>query len=189
MSNLPEDDKHIDDDKLMDHDYDGIRELDNDLPTWWIAIMVFTMILGAVYILHYHIFAGGDLMGKAYQSELKQAAKIEQARLANFDALSPEEQAAQLLTQGEGLFATNCAICHGPQGQGMVGPNLTDDYSIHGSDLAAIIKIIEVGVADKGMPQWADKLSPRQIKSVSLFVEAMKGKNLPGKEPQGEKGK
>jgi cytochrome c oxidase cbb3-type subunit III len=188
MNKLPEDDKDLDD-KLMDHDYDGIRELDNDLPTWWIATMVFTMILGAVYVLHYHIFSGGDLMEKAYQRELNNAAQEQQARLADFDALSPEEQATQLLTQGEGLFATNCAICHGPQGQGMVGPNLTDDYSIHGSSIEAISKIIEVGVADKGMPQWSDKLSPRQIKSVSLYVEAMKGKNLPGKEAQGEKGK
>ncbi|MDD7984792.1 cbb3-type cytochrome c oxidase N-terminal domain-containing protein [Lentisphaera marina] len=189
MSNIPEDDKHVDDDKLMDHDYDGIRELDNDLPTWWIATMVFTMILGAVYVLHYHIFTVGNLMEQAYQRELKNADKAQLERLANFDALSPEEQATQLLSQGEALFTTNCAICHGPQGQGMVGPNLTDDYSIHGSSLEAITKIIEVGVADKGMPQWADKLSPNQIKGVSLYVEAMKGKNLPGKEPQGEKGK
>ncbi|WDE95728.1 cbb3-type cytochrome c oxidase N-terminal domain-containing protein [Lentisphaera profundi] len=183
MTNIP------DDDKLMDHDYDGIRELDNDLPTWWLATMIFTIILGGVYVLHYHVFSGGNLMEQAYQRELNNAAQEQQARLADFDSLSPQEQRAQLLLQGQGVFTSKCAICHGPQGQGMVGPNLTDEYFLHGGSLEAIQKIIEVGVADKGMPKWEGQISPREIQGVSQYVYAMKGKKLPGREAQGEKEK
>ena len=174
--------------KLMDHDYDGIKELDNDLPTWWLAILIFTIILSAVYILQYHVFKGGNLMEQAYQRELNQAKVQQQARLADFDSLSEEEQATQLQAQGKAVYAANCAVCHGPEGQGMVGPNLTDEYFIHGGSLADITKIIKVGVVDKGMPKWEGTISPRQVDAVSLYVQSLIGKNLPGKPAEGKKG-
>lgn len=173
------------DDKIMDHEYDGIQELDNDLPTWWVAMFAFTVVFGISYAIFYHVFDSGDLMGDAYRAELRKAKAEKMARLANFDALSPEEQQEQLLIQGEAIFKNKCALCHGPEGQGMVGPNLTDKFFLHGGSVEQIRTIIAEGKIEKAMPVWKEELSPRQLDGVAQYVFSMKGKNLPGKEAQG----
>ena len=174
--------------EVMDHDYDGIQELDNDLPTWWMTMFAFTVVFGIAYAIFYHVLDDGDLMGNNYRSELKRAETAKIARLANFDALTPEEQSEQLLIQGQAIFKSKCALCHGPEGQGMVGPNLTDKFFLHGASLEQIRTIIADGKIEKAMPVWKEELSARELDAAALYVHAMKGKNLPGKEAQGVAG-
>ena len=157
MSNLPEENKELD-------DKPGSRvrrysRLDNDLPTQ-AGDHDLQIIFWCGYVLHYHIFAGGDLMEQAYRKEMSNAAQAQMERMSDFDSLTPEEQEVVLLNMGEGIFAAKCAVCHGPAGQGMVGPNLTDEYFIHGGSLEAITKIIHDGVADKGMLMGRPNQSP-----------------------------
>jgi len=271
-------------DVLLDHNYDGIQELDNDLPPWWLWMFYISIIWSVLYMIHYHVIGTGDLSAVEYEKEMNPqwvetesgsefsigykspfyktgeeltpllriqialAQEKEAALLAaqNMDAASainvedigfndiilaamrvagpveleklqntfPEIYAvhqagssgtsaataveqvetiepltdAASLAAGEAVFITNCATCHGKLGEGGIGPNMTDDYFIHGPSMNERIKVINTGVPAKGMISWRGILSEEQIKQVASYITTLRGTNPPNaKAPQGDK--
>lgn len=173
---------------LMHHEYDGIRELDNNLPPWWVWMFYATIIFAIIYLFNYHILKTSDLQIEEYDKEMVQAKKDVDAYLSKM-AMNVDENNAILLTDaaaissGKALFETNCVACHNPKGEGNIGPNLTDDSWIYGLDVKDLFKIIKLGSAN-GMPEHASKLNPIQIQEVSSFVLSLpftKGKDAEGK--------
>jgi cytochrome c oxidase cbb3-type subunit III len=174
------------------HDYDGIHEFDNDLPPWWKYLFYVTIVFSVGYMLHYHVLRSGSLQDEEYQFEMTQAALLHPNLLGgsgeeediNLTALTD----ATALENGKNLYLQNCSACHGQQGEGTIGPNLADEYWIHGGDVNSIFKTIKYGVTSKGMVAWQGKLSKDQMLEVSSYILTMQGTNPPNaKAPQGEK--
>ncbi len=179
-------------DVLLDHDYDGIQELDNNLPPWWKYGFYLTIVFAVVYLVNYHVLKTGDLQGAEYTKEVAQAA-IDIAEYQKKSALSVDENTVKLLSdnesisRGKEIFIANCVACHGKLGEGQVGPNLTDDYWIHGGKINDLFKTIKYGYPEKGMKSWKEDLSPSQISFVSSYIKTLRGTNPPNpKEKQGE---
>lgn len=179
-------------DVLMHHNYDGVRELDNKLPPWWVWGFYITIIWSAFYMLHYHVSGTGPLSDEEYRQEIAMAEKekAERLRLAGeniTEATVTVLTAEADLAEGKIIYQKNCAACHLENGGGQVGPNLTDDYWIHGGGVKNIFRVINEGVPAKGMIAWKSQLSPKQIQKVSSYIMTMHGTNPPGaKEPQGD---
>ncbi len=175
---------------LMHHEYDGIRELDNNLPPWWVWMFVATIIFAVVYLFNYHVFKTSDLQIVAYEKEMKKAEREVKAYREKM-SMNVDATTATLMTdpadisQGKALFEVNCVSCHEAKGQGKVGPNLTDEYWIHGNDIKDLFKTISEGVAAKGMPAHNSKFNPVQIQQVASFVLSLP--YTAGNAPQGEK--
>lgn len=180
-------------DVLLDHSYDGIKELDNSLPPWWVWGFYLTIIFSVVYLLHYHIMDTGPSSLQEYNNELalaEQQIKERQSKMANF--VSAETVIAlntpEALGEGKDIFTKNCAACHGNDGGGTVGPNLTDEFWIHGGGVKNIFRTVTEGVPAKGMISWKAQLSPKQIQSVSSYILTLQGsKPASGKAPEGDK--
>ena len=177
---------------MTNHEYDGIYELDNNLPPWWIAMFYATIAFGVVYLLYFHVFDWGSFQEEEYEQEMAQA-KIEvDAYLAT--AASSIDETTVTITDDVGrinaaqeLFAQKCAACHGMAGEGGVGPNLTDTYWIHGGGVQDIFQVIKNGVPEKGMIPWKSQLTPVQMQDLASFIITLEGTEPPnGKEPQGE---
>lgn len=179
---------------LTDHAYDGIRELDNRLPPWWLYGFYITILFAAIYVLNYHVFKYSPLQEEAYEVEMKKADEAVTAYLASLDNLIDETNVTFLddqteLTGGQDLFKANCIACHGSDGQGMqgLGPNLTDKYWLHGGDIKDVFKTIKYGVPEKGMVSWKANFTPKQLQQLASFVYSLEGTNPPNpREPQGE---
>ena len=173
--------------KLLDHEYDGIQELDNNLPLWWLWTFFGAIIFAFIYWIHYSLVKDGPSLDQ----ELAQGmAVIEMQRQSASQAPSDGEEVSEedLVAQGSKIFKSNCASCHLENGGGSIGPNLTDAYWIHGADAASIKTVILDGVLDKGMPPWKAILRPSEIKTVVAFVLSLKNSNVPdGKAAQGDK--
>ncbi|MBI1835668.1 MAG: c-type cytochrome [Flavobacteriia bacterium] len=173
---------------LMHHEYDGIRELDNNLPPWWVWMFVITIIFAVVYLFNYHILKTGDLQYTAYEKEMKQADKEVKAYL-EANAMDIDETSVTLSTdsgdldKGKALFETNCVTCHNPKGEGIIGPNLTDKNWIYGYDIKDVFKTIKNGTSN-GMPEHGSKFNPVQIQQVASFVLSLP--ETKGKEAQGD---
>lgn len=177
---------------LLDHDYDGIKELDNNLPPWWKYGFYLTIVVAVVYLINFHVIGTGDLQGKEYEKEMAQA-KIEVDEFMKTSANNVDENTVTLLTEasdiatGKDVYVANCAACHGAGGEGTVGPNLTDEYWIHGGSVQDLFKTIKYGWVEKGMKSWKEDLSPMQIAQVTSYIKSLKGTNPPnGKAPQGD---
>lgn len=177
---------------MTDHSYDGIRELDNSLPPWWLYSFYGTIIFGVIYFANYHIFDYGALQEEEYVAEMQKADAEVEAYLASLDNLIDESSVVFVdddaeLAGGKEIFIGKCAACHGQQGEGGVGPNFTDQYWIHGGDIQSIFKVVKYGVASKGMISWQSQLTPKEMQQVSSYIFTLEGTNPPnGKEPQGE---
>ncbi len=256
-------------DVLLDHDYDGIKELDNDLPPWWVYLFYVTIVFAVVYLIYYHVADIGDLPAaelqkeynpnwekgssgpfSAYSSPLESAegdltpylqeqfdryigpdvssdellmaamqkadadqlTKLKEAFPALWEKLSsaegPVEAAAPVtgiaaeaaplaeikalkdpasLKEGKDIFVKNCVSCHGANGEGGIGPNMTDDYWIHGPKMSQMVHTITVGVPAKGMIPWRGTLKEDQIVKVASYLRTLRGTNpANAKAPQGE---
>lgn len=183
------------DDRVMKgHKYDGIREYDNPMPGWWVWLFVSCVVFAVVY------FVGITFMGfiNTYQDDLAESQQELAAMRASYAEANPVFQADEVslaayvedLAQAEAgaaLFATNCAACHGAQGQGVIGPNLADPYWIHDASNVGIFNVITEGVLDKGMTPWGNILTPEERAQLVAFVRSLEGTDPPNpKEPQGE---
>ena len=181
---------------LTDHEYDGIRELDNNLPPWWTALFYATIAFSVVYLVYYHVLEMGPLQEEEYQIQMANAeAALEEVRAAqaeegglideeNIEVISDENT----LAAAGRTYMQYCSACHGNEGQGGVGPNLTDNYWVHGGSVQDIYNTIKYGVPEKGMIAWQGQLSPEQMQGISSYiVESLVGTNPSNpKEPQGE---
>jgi len=176
---------------LLDHNYDGIQEFDNNLPRWWVWLFYFTIIFAAVYLVYYHVAKVGDLQAAEYDKELKAGNAIKTAAMGNFESSIPSLQPSKdgaVVENGRQTYVKFCAPCHRADGGGLVGPNLTDDYWIHGSTYADSVKVIWDGVPAKGMITWKTVLKPDEIQSVASYIYTLRGAKLatPGKPPENQ---
>jgi cytochrome c oxidase cbb3-type subunit 3 len=171
---------------LLDHEADGIRELDNKLPRWWVLLFYGCIAFSLVYFPYYHVFHAGSLSAAEYQIEADAGNKIKEAALARFEAAMPASQPSAdtvVLASGKDLFGRMCAPCHRPDGGGLVGPNLTDDYWIHGSNFVDSLKTIWNGVPDKGMVTWKGTLKPSEIHAAASYIYTLRGTQPPNPKP------
>lgn len=174
---------------MMDHEYDGIRELDNNLPPWWKWGFYITVIIAPIYLFYYHVYNRDGLQAAEYEISMAKAnAEVEAYLIAS--ALNVDEKSVVQLTEptdvsdGKKIFDKNCVVCHGAGGEGVVGPNLTDDYWIYEGDIVGVFSTVKYG-AEKGMKSWKDELNPVQIQQVSSYILTLPAKE--GKTPDGEK--
>lgn len=179
-------------DIMLEHDYDGIRELDNNLPPWWKYGFYLTILVAVIYMINYHITKTSPLQAEEYTLSVKKA-EAEIAEYMKTSANNVDESTVKMLTdkselsEGQDLFIANCSACHGKLGEGTVGPNLTDEYWLHGGSVKDIFKTIKYGWPDKGMKSWKDDFSPVQIAQITSFIRTLKGTNPPKpKDKQGE---
>lgn len=179
-------------DMMLDHDYDGIREMDYGMPPWLRYIFIGTFLFALFYVPAYLIFDIIPDQETEYQAELDKAAMLAEARVeAGIIAITAEtaelDTDEAVLENGNKLYQINCAVCHAKDGGGGVGPNLTDEYWLHGSDIAGVFTTISEGVPAKGMIPWKGNLSPKEIQDVSNFVLSLVGTTpATAKEPEGE---
>ncbi len=180
-------------DIMMDHNYDGIRELDNHLPPWWKWLFYMTIIWGAVYLIGHHFTGWFPLQEEEYETEMaeanasKKASQEASADAGGFDVTTLEYTAdAAMIEAGKKTFGRNCVACHGAVGQGnAVGPNLTDEYWLHGGGIKNVFNTITNG-APNGMIAWKTQMSPTDIRDLANYVLSIAGSNPPdGKKPQG----
>lgn len=164
---------------ILDHEYDGIQELDNSLPPWWKYGFYLTIIVSVIYMYYYHI--GGDGPGSLdeYAIEVRKGEEQKAAYLAlsanNVDENTVKMLEGAAIASGGNLFQASCAACHAKDGGGGVGPNLADDYWLHGGSMKDVFKSIKYGWPDKGMKSWKDDFSPKQIAELSSYVKSLKG--------------
>lgn len=173
----------------LGHEYDGIRELDNRLPPWWLYGFYVSIIFAGVYLWRYHVSHTAPLPAEELQIAMTQA-EAEKAEYLKKSANNVDENTVKRLTDaadlasGEKVFTQNCAACHGKAGEGIVGPNLTDDYWLHGGGIKDVFKTIKYGWVEKGMRSWKDELSPVQIAQVASYIKSIHGSNPPNPKPQ-----
>jgi cytochrome c oxidase cbb3-type subunit 3 len=178
-------------DIMLDHNYDGIQELDNSLPPWWKYGFYLTIVVSFVYIWYYHAGGNGPSSYDEYAAEVKKGEQEKAAYLAksanNVDENTVTMGDASSISMGQNLFQSSCAACHAGDGGGGVGPNLTDDYWLHGGSVQDIFKSIKYGWTDKGMKSWKDDFSPKQIADITSYVKSLKGsKPAAPKDKQGD---
>ena len=177
-------------DVLLDHDYDGIRELDNALPPWWKWGFYITVVLAVIYMFRFHVTKTGPTPEDEYQKEMEIAAiKMDNMKSSkgSFDEKTVTLADAAGIAAGKKIFAGTCFPCHGANGEGnAVGPNLADAYWLHGGSLGEVFKTIVNGVPDKGMQAWGRTYSPDDIKNLASFILSLQGtKPANAKAPQG----
>lgn len=177
----------------LEHEFDGIKELDNPTPAWFMYLFYATMVIAVGYMFYYHVFDWGQLQDEEYATEIMEAEEAKKAYLAKAANIIDENSVtestdAAVISAGQAIYNTNCVACHGDKGQGVVGPNLTDEYWLHGGSINKVFKTIKYGIPEKGMISWEKTLSPKQIADVSNFINSLKGSNpANAKAPQGEK--
>lgn len=177
---------------MLEHEYDGIRELDNNLPPWWVYMFYATIIFSVVYLVRFHITGDGKLSIEEYEEQMAEAAAQKEEQMAAGGEQITEDNVTYLadapsIEKGAAIYKGNCATCHGQLGEGGAGPNLTDEYWIHGGSVKDIFSTIKYGVPAKGMIAWESQFSPEQIQQVSSYIMTLVGTNPPNpKDPQGE---
>lgn len=179
----------------MHHEYDGIHELDNVLPPWWLWLFYGTILWGAVYLVNVHVISIWPDQNKEYANEMEQAAADIAAYNATLAASVDENSVVPstdpaMIAGGASIFTQYCTPCHGPDAAGFetsVGPNLTDAYWIHGGGAKNIFKTIKYGVPEKGMISWKAQLKPAEIHALVSYIMSASGSGGAGqKAPQGE---
>lgn len=175
-------------DRVMEHEYDGIREYDNPMPRWWLLTFAGTVIFSIIYYFNVGPIGNGKGRIADYEDDVKAFNAAHPAAVA---LMTPEQLAAlipnhEAMEEGKETFTKNCAVCHAADGGGMIGPNLTDAYWIHGATLADIYKTVTNGVLEKGMQPWGKVLKPKELAEVAAYVSTLRGtKPATPKAPQG----
>jgi len=181
-------------DKVL-HELDGIKEYDNPMPGWLMAIWWGSLLFAALYIVFYALSFGEGTMDSEYRSEAQQATASVQAYFDAHPLVPPSS--AQLLAgaknpdvvaKGQARYVKTCAPCHGAEAQGLIGPNLTDDRWIHGGQVEQIFQSVVKGWPAKGMPPWGRAIPPDEIAALVSYVRSLQGSNPPNpKAPEGDK--
>ncbi len=180
-------------DLIMEHAYDGIAELDNPTPPWFMALFYSTIAIAVVYMIVYHVIGSGDIMVQEYTQEMAAGEQQREDYIKKVAGSINENTVtlakdAKSLGAGKALFAQYCTACHGANAEGKVGPNLTDAYWLHGGHVKAIFHTITEGVPEKGMISWKRQLNPLQVQQLASYILSIQGSKPAGaKEPQGEK--
>ena len=178
-------------DHILDHAYDGIQEYDNPLPQWWLTIFWITIVFSPLYILYFH-FGGGMLATERYDQAMiafydKQAEQLLALGEITENTLADLMVDPSMMNGGKKIYQTKCATCHGMFGEGGIGPNLTDEYWLHGGQLLEVYATVRDGVTAKGMLAWERQLRPAELLAVSSYVGTLLGSEPPnGKEAQGD---
>jgi cytochrome c oxidase cbb3-type subunit 3 len=177
-------------DQLLDHEYDGIREYDNPCPGWWHGLFWATILFSILYFVFFQVGTFGWTLADSYQAAVAENVKL---RFGEIGTLKPDEPTLlaymhkpDWLAVGAAVFAGNCVSCHGADGSGLVGPNLTDDYYKNVKTLADVARVVNDGAAGGSMPAWRTRLHPNEVVLVAAYVASLRGKNLPG--PRGKEG-
>lgn len=179
-------------DVMLDHDYDGIKELDNVLPPWWVNLFYLTIIFAFVYLVRFHVFNDYD-QASEFETEMSIAkAEVEKYKLTAPDLMDKEKVTlltdATALAEGKSIFETKCVACHKSDGGGSIGPNLTDNHWILGGGIKNVFNtIMEGGREGKGMVPWKTEIKPSDIQKVASYVLSLQGTNpKDGKTPEGD---
>jgi cytochrome c oxidase cbb3-type subunit III len=179
--------------ELLDHAYDGIREYDNPLPGWWRSIFIATIVFAGFYALYFHVVGWGHSPDENYKQALSQYQVMAAAHASGGPSASEEVLATGshddgIVSRGHGVFVSKCAGCHGDDAHGIIGPNLTDDFQLHGHTREDIFETIRDGVPTTPMPAWGSQMSGEDVIAVAVYVTTLRGTNVPGgKAPQGNK--
>ncbi|HEX7008630.1 MAG TPA: cbb3-type cytochrome c oxidase N-terminal domain-containing protein [Phycisphaeraceae bacterium] len=174
---------------VLEHEYDGIREYDNPMPGWWVGLFWATIVFSVAYWVFYHVGGLGQTLEEAYQASVEAHAQLAGAEgelIGDAPTLLRLMSDAQAQQQGEKIFRAYCAACHGGGGEGLVGPNLTDDYYKNVLKIEDIVTVVTDGAANGAMPAWSSALSEADIVTVSAYIAGLRGKNLTG--PRGAEG-
>lgn len=168
---------------------DGIEEFDNHLPNWWLATFYGAVLFAIGYWFYFHVFAAGVLPPQETRKILADiAAKSGQNVVVTAQQLTDLSKDSARVAEGKQVFTSTCVACHGPAGGGIVGPNLTDEYWLHGGAPDQIYQTVRDGVPVKGMPSWGPQLGADRVQSVVAYVLTLRNTNVPGgKPPQGDK--
>ncbi len=185
----------VEQDQIREDQYDGIQEYDNNLPKWWLGIFYLSIIFGIVYWVHYYVFQTGNYQKEEMEKELA-LHKAMHSPVESAEKVSvTDEEIRALVNDGSAMadakntWTVHCTACHGSLGGGGIGPNMTDEYWIHGGKPTDILHTITEGVPEKGMISWKTMLTSKQIQNVAAYVLTLQGNNPPNaKAPQGEKG-
>ena len=179
-------------DVMLDHDYDGIKELDNVLPPWWVNLFYLTIIFAFVYLVRFHIFNDYN-QASEFETEMAIAkAEVEKYKLTAPDLMDKEKVTlltdANALAEGKSIFEAKCVACHKSDGGGSIGPNLTDNHWILGGGIKNVFNtIMEGGREGKGMVPWKTEIKPSDIQKVASYVLSLQGTNpKDGKTPEGD---
>jgi cytochrome c oxidase cbb3-type subunit 3 len=175
------------------HVYDDIEEADNRLPRWWLYTLYGAIAFAAGYWLYFEAYGTGKSPVAVYRAEKLAAAREEAKRLQAEGPMTEERLVAMsknatIVSAGRTVFVQTCASCHKADGGGQVGPNLTDEYWVHGGAPEKILATVRNGWVDKGMPAWGPQLGEGKVREVTAYVLSLKGTKVAGgKEPQGDK--
>ncbi len=177
----------------LGHDYDGIRELDNRLPPWWLLLFYGSILWGVVYMFYYH-WSGRDWSSHGQYYQEIEVAEVEKLRFMDRMTDAINENNVTMLSDerslaiGEEIYKLNCLVCHGVYGEGTVGPNFTDEYWIHGGGIKNVFRVIKNGVPAKGMISWKSQLRPIEMQQVASYILMLEGTDPPNqKKPEGTK--
>ncbi len=177
---------------LLDHDYDGVRELDNNLPPWWKGLFYVTIAFAPIYLYFYEFSDYSQTNQEEYATEMTLAEAKVIAYLKTQENTLDESDVPLLadndaLGKGQVIFTAKCAPCHGKAAEGGIGPNLTDDYWLHGGSITEVYRTIKNGVPEKGMIPWKNELRPRDMQELASYILSLQGTDpANGKDPQGE---
>jgi cytochrome c oxidase cbb3-type subunit III len=183
----------MDTNELTDHAYDGIQEYDNPLPGWWTWTFVATAVFSVFYVLYFHIGAPGRSIAEQYDVALAENTRLQFGEMGD---LTPDEMTLAMfalredkknwLRVGETIYKSNCVSCHGRNGEGKTGPNLTDQFYKHIRKIEDVAKVISNGAGNGAMPAWADRMLPNELVLVSAYVASLRGTNpADAKGPEG----
>ncbi len=157
------------------HEYDGIKENNFPMPAWWLAIFVGTIIFSFNYYIHY-TFAEAPTLLEEFQEQMKKVDANPERPLPQESELKALHSRPEIIAAGIGVYQQKCSMCHGPDGGGTIGPNLTDDHWIHGTGQRRdILNVLIKGVPDKGMPAWGKVLTSEEMSGISAYVFSLRG--------------
>ncbi|GAA3951315.1 hypothetical protein GCM10022246_02190 [Pedobacter ginsengiterrae] len=180
-------------DLIIEHAYDGIHELNNPVPGWFNFLFYGTILFGIGYLFYYYIGGYGLNQDQLYQAEVTKSIEdkaiyLKKSANAVDESNVKLDNSAPVIESGKSIFTGNCVVCHGPTGGGLIGPNLTDEFWLHGGSINNVFKTIKYGVPEKGMVSWEKTLSPKQISDVTNYILSLQGTKPAGaKASQGVK--